>query len=72
MDEKYSILTYFILNMKNTNIKFKYRIKRTDKNEEFFIMIDKICKREKLKMDYKFITLFYRKLHRKREILKKY
>lgn len=66
MDEKYSILTYFILNMKNTNIKFKYRIKRTDKNEEFFIMIDKICKREKLKMDYKFITLFYRKLHRKK------
>ena len=66
MYEKYSILTYFILNVKNTDIKFKYRLKKTDENEEFFIMMDKISKREKLKIDYKFMTLFYKKLHRKK------
>ena len=66
MYEKYSILTYFILNMKNTDIKFKYRLKKTDENKEFFIMMDKISKREKLKIDYKFMTLFYKKLHRKK------
>lgn len=66
MYEKYSILTYFILNMKSTDIKFKYRLKKTDENEEFFIMMDKISKREKLKIDYKFMTLFYKKLHRKK------
>ena len=66
MYEKYSILTYFILNMRNTNIKFKYCIKRTAETEEFFLMMEKIYKREKLKMDYKFITLFYKKLHRKK------
>jgi len=66
MYEKYSILTYFILNMKSTDIKFKYRLKKTDENKEFFIMMDKISKREKLKIDYKFMTLFYKKLHRKK------
>ena len=66
MYEKYSILTYFILNMKSTDIKFKYKLKKTDENEEFFIMMDKISKREKLKIDYKFMTLFYKKLHRKK------
>ena len=66
MDEKYSILTYFILNMKSTDIKFKYRLKKTDENKEFFIMMDKISKREKLKIDCKFMTLFYKKLHRKK------
>lgn len=66
MYEKYSILTYFILNMKSTDIKFKYRLKKTNENEEFFIMMDKISKREKLKIDYKFMTLFYKKLHRKK------
>ena len=66
MYEKYSILTYFILNMKSTDIKFKYRLKKTDENKEFFIMMDKISKREKLKIDCKFITLFYKKLHRKK------
>ena len=66
MYEKYSILTYFILNMKSTDIKFRYRLKKTDENEEFFIMMDKISKREKLKMDCKFMTLFYKKLHRKK------
>lgn len=66
MYEKYSILTYFILNMKSTDIKFKYRLKKTDENEEFFIMMDKISKREKLKIDCKFMTLFYKKLHRKK------
>ena len=66
MYEKYSILTYFILNMKSTDIKFKYRLKKTDENKEFFIMIDKISKREKLKIDCKFMTLFYKKLHRKK------
>ena len=66
MYEKYSILTYFILNMKSTDIKFKYRLKKTDENKEFFIMMDKISKREKLKMDCKFMTLFYKKLHRKK------
>ena len=66
MYEKYSILTYFILNMKSTNIKFKYRLKKTDENKEFFIMMDKISKREKLKIDCKFMTLFYKKLHRKK------
>ena len=66
MYEKYSILTYFILNVKNTDIKFKYRLKKTDENKEFFIMMDKISKREKLKIDYKFMTLFYKKLHRKK------
>lgn len=66
MYEKYLILTYFILNMKSTDIKFKYRLKKTDENEEFFIMMDKISKREKLKIDYKFMTLFYKKLHRKK------
>ena len=66
MYEKYSILTYFILNMKSTDIKFKYRLKKTDENKEFFIMMDKISKREKLKIDYKFMTLFYKKMHRKK------
>lgn len=66
MYEKYSILTYFILNMKSTDIKFKYRLKKTDENKEFFIMMDKISKREKLKIDCKFMTLFYKKLHRKK------
>ena len=66
MYEKYSILTYFILNMKSTDIKFKYRLKKTDENKEFFLMMDKISKREKLKIDYKFMTLFYKKLHRKK------
>jgi len=28
--------------------------------------MDKISKREKLKIDYKFMTLFYKKLHRKK------
>ena len=64
--EKYSILTYFILNMKSTNIKFEYKLKRNDENEEFFIMMNKISKREKLKIDHKFMTLFYKKLHRKK------
>ena len=64
--EKYSILTYFILNMKSTDIKFEYRLKRNDENEEFFIMMNKISKREKLKIDHKFMTLFYKKLHRKK------
>lgn len=66
MYEKYSILTYFILNIKSTDIKFKYRLKKTDENKEFFIMMDKISKREKLKIDCKFMTLFYKKLHRKK------
>lgn len=66
MYEKYSILTYFILNMKSTDIKFKYRLKKTDENKEFFIIMDKISKREKLKIDCKFMTLFYKKLHRKK------
>ena len=66
MYEKYSILTYFILNVKSTDIKFKYRLKKTDENKEFFIMMDKISKREKLKIDCKFMTLFYKKLHRKK------
>ena len=66
MYEKYSILTYFILNMKSTDIKFKCRLKKTDENKEFFIMMDKISKREKLKIDCKFMTLFYKKLHRKK------
>ena len=66
MYEKYSILTYFILNKKSTDIKFKYRLKKTDENKEFFIMMDKISKREKLKIDCKFMTLFYKKLHRKK------
>lgn len=66
MYEKYSILTYFILNMKSTDIKFKYRLKKTDENKEFFIMMDKISKREKLKIDCKFMTLFYKKMHRKK------
>ena len=64
--EKYSILTYFILNMKSTDIKFEYKLKRNDENEEFFIMMNKISKREKLKIDHKFMTLFYKKLHRKK------
>ena len=64
--EKYSILTYFILNMKSTDIKFGYKLKRNDENEEFFIMMNKISKREKLKIDHKFMTLFYKKLHRKK------
>ena len=67
MDEKYSILTYFILNMKNTNIKFKYRIKRTDKNEEFFIMMNKIFKKGKVEVSSKLVTIFYKKLHKKRK-----
>ena len=74
MYEKYSILTYFILNMKSTDIKFEYKLKRNDENEEFFIMMNKISKREKLKIDHKFMTLFYKKLHRKKrnpEIIEK-
>ena len=66
MDEKYSILMYFLLNIHNPDIKFNYQIKETDENKEFFIMMDKIYKREKLKMNYKFLTIFYKKLHRKK------
>ena len=66
MDEKYSILMYFILNIHNPGIKFNYQIKETDENKEFFVMMDKIYKREKLKMNYKFLTIFYKKLHRKK------
>ena len=66
MDEKYSILMYFILNIHNPDIKFNYQIKETDENKEFFVMMDKIYKREKLKMNYKFLTIFYKKLHRKK------
>ena len=66
MDEKYSILMYFILNIHNPDIKFNYQIKETDENKEFFVMMDKIYKREKLKVNYKFLTIFYKKLHRKK------
>ena len=66
MDEKYSILMYFILNIHNPDIKFNYQIKETDENKEFFVMMDKIYKREKLKMNYKFLAIFYKKLHRKK------
>ena len=67
MDEKYEMLVYFLLNIKNEKIKHRYNIKRNDENEEFFIMINKISKKEKLKMNPKFILLFYKKLHKKRQ-----
>lgn len=66
MDEKYSILMYFLLNIHNPDIKFKYQMKRTPENKEFFIMMDKIYKRERVKMNYRFVTIFYKKMHRKK------
>ena len=66
MDEKYSILMYFLLNIHNPDIKFKYQMKKTPENKEFFIMMDKIYKRERVKMNYKFVTIFYKKMHRKK------
>ena len=57
-DEKYSMLTYLISNIKNDNLKSRFNIKRNKENEEYFFIL-------------KFATMFYKKLHKKRENYKK-
>lgn len=71
LDEKYSMLTYFISNMKNNDIKNRFKIKRNDENEEYFLMMDKIFKKEKIEVNTKLVTMFYKKLHKKREDYKR-
>ena len=71
LDEKYSMLTYFISNMKNNDIKSRFKIKRTNETEEYFLMMDKIFKKEKLEANVKLITMFYKKLHKKRDDYKR-
>ena len=66
INEKYKLLVYFLLNFKNKNIRYRYTISKTDENEDFFIIMEKIFKREKLKINSKFITTFYKKLHKTR------
>ena len=70
-DEKYSMLTYLISNIKNDNLKSRFNIKRNKENEEYFFILNKIFKKEKIEMNLKFATMFYKKLHKKRENYKK-
>ncbi|ERK48294.1 hypothetical protein [Leptotrichia sp. oral taxon 879] len=67
VNEKYVMLTYFLLNIQNREIKSRYNVKRSIENEEFFIMMDKIFKKEKIKENSKFVTMFYKKLHKNRK-----
>ena len=71
LDEKYAMLTYLISNIKNSDIKSRFNVKRNIENEEYFLMMEKIFKKERLEINLKFITMFYKKLHKKRESYKK-
>ena len=66
LDEKYAMLTYLISNIKNSDIKSRFNVKRNTENEEYFLMIEKIFKKERLEVNFKFVTIFYKKLHKKR------
>ena len=71
LDEKYAMLTYLISNIKNSDIKSRFNVKKNTENEEYFLMMEKIFKKERLEINLKFITMFYKKLHKKRESYKK-
>lgn len=71
LDEKYAMLTYLISNIKNSDIKSRFNVKKNTGNEEYFLMMEKIFKKERLEINLKFITMFYKKLHKKRESYKK-
>lgn len=66
LDEKYAMLTYLISNIKNSDIKSRFNVKRNTENEDYFLMIEKIFKKERLEVNFKFVTIFYKKLHKKR------
>ncbi len=71
LDEKYVMLTYLISNIKNNDMKSRFNIKKNIENEEYFLMMEKIFKKERLEINLKFVTMFYKKLHKKRENYKK-
>ena len=71
LDEKYAMLTYLISNIKNSDIKSRFNVKKNTENEEYFLMMEKIFKKERLEINLKFITMFYKKLNKKRESYKK-
>ena len=48
VNEKYAMLTYFLLNVRNEEIKSRYNVKKNNENEEFFIMMNKIFKKGKV------------------------
>ena len=58
---------YFLL----CHLKSRFNIKRNKENEEYFFILNKIFKKEKIEMNLKFATMFYKKLHKKRENYKK-
>ena len=66
IDEKYKLLVYFLLNFKNRDIKYKHIMLKTIKNENFLAIMEKIFKKEKVEINFKFILMFYKKLHKKR------
>ena len=66
IDEKYKLLVYFLLNFKNTDIKYRYTLSKSTENEIFFTMMEKIYKREKLEINFKFIAVFHKKMHKTR------
>ena len=67
VNEKYAMLTYFLLNVRNEEIKSRYNVKKNNENEEFFIMMNKIFKKGKVEVSSKLVTIFYKKLHKKRK-----
>lgn len=67
VNEKYAMLTYFLLNVRNEEIKSRYNIKKNNENEDFFTMMDKIFKKGKVGVSSKLVTIFYKKLHKKRK-----
>ena len=71
LDEKYAMLIYLISNMRNNDIKSRFNVKKNSENEEYFLMMEKILKKEKVEINSKFLTMFYKKMHRKRENYKK-
>lgn len=68
VNEKYAMLTYFLLNVRNEEIKSRYNIKKNNENEDFFIMMNKIFKKGKVEVSSKLVTIFYKKLHKKRKM----
>ena len=67
VNEKYAMLTYFLLNVRNEEIKSRYNVKKNNENEDFFTMMDKIFKKGKVGVSSKLVTIFYKKLHKKRK-----
>ena len=66
IDEKYKMLVYFLLNFKNKDIKYRYTLSKSTENENFFTIMEKIYKREKLEINLRFIASFYKKIHKTR------